>query len=171
VAASQPHQLRPVGQRHPGSFEQLGALRLVEVVEAVYPDHRAPAGIAAPGRGGGLAPGQHDHAIGRQRGQERLAQPAVDGTELLVAVDQQDGAGRQGAELAGPGPLVGPERSAERGSHGVLEPLGRGIDLTGVEQQDGPARGPRPGAEFQQQGGLADASRAVHQQDPPGRTA
>ena len=40
-----------------------------------------------------------------------------------------------------------------------------------VEQQDGPVRGPRPGAVFQQQGGLADASRAVHQQDPPGRTA
>ena len=103
--------LRPGGRRHPGALEQLAALRLVEVVEAVHPDHRAPAGIAAPGRGGGLAAGQHDHAVGRQRGQERLAQPAVDGAELLVAVDQQDGAGEQRAQ---PRP-VGAGRSRKAG--------------------------------------------------------
>jgi hypothetical protein len=138
----------PGGRRYPGALEQLAALRLVEVAEAMHPDHRAPAGIAAPGRGGGLAAGQHDHAVGRQRGQERLAQPAVDGAELLVAVDQQDAAiGQHARRLAG------------RGRHRVLESLGRGIDLTGVEQQDGPARVPRPGAAFQQQGGLADAAR------------
>jgi hypothetical protein len=142
VAAPEPHQLGADRRGDPGEGEQLVALGRVEVVETVDGDHRAPARVGTPGRCRGVAPGQDDQGVGEQGGQERLAQPAVDRAELLVAVDQQDGPG----QAAGHG-AVG--RSAESGMDGVLEPLGRRVDLPGVEQHRRPAGVPGPDAELQ----------------------
>jgi hypothetical protein len=115
------------------------------------------------GDGAGVALGQDDQAVSRQRGQERLLQPSVDRAELLVAVDQQDGARQQVGGLAVASP------STEGGQDGQLEPLRGRVDLPCVDQHGGPAGVPRPAAELQQQGGLADPARAVHEQDPPRR--
>ena len=71
VAPAQPDQLGTGGPGDPGPGEQLVALDLVEVVEPVDGDHRAPARIGAPERGWGVAAGQDDQAVSRQRGQER----------------------------------------------------------------------------------------------------
>jgi hypothetical protein len=117
VAAPQPDQVRTAGRGNAGSGEQLVALRLVEVLEPMDRDHRAPTRIGAPGRGRGVAAGQDDHAVSRQGGQERLPQPSVDRAELLVAVDQQDGAREQVGGRAAARPF------AERDEDGVLEPL------------------------------------------------
>jgi hypothetical protein len=117
VAAPEPHQVGADRPGDAGTGEQLVALRLVEVVEAVDGDHRAPTGVGAPGRGRGVAAGQDDEAVRRKGGQERLAQPSVDRAELLVAVDEQDGSRQELGERAGPGPFTQPDED------GVLEPL------------------------------------------------
>jgi hypothetical protein len=95
VPAAEHHQMRPDGRRHIGVGEQLTAFGRVETLEAMHRHKLPPAGVGAPRRGGRVAAGQHDDGVGAQAGDKVVAQPPVDRGELLVAVNEQHGAGQQ----------------------------------------------------------------------------
>jgi hypothetical protein len=152
MAPAEHHQPLPVGGRDTGPGEQLRAVGVVEMVERVDRHHLTPARVGAPGGCRRLAAGEDHNAVGRQGRDELLAQPAVEGAELLVPVDQQ-------------------HRPTARGPDGVGESVRRRVDLAPVQQYRGPLGDARPGAHLVQQRGLADPTRAVHEQHPPGRPA
>ena len=114
----------------------------------------APCGIRRPRRGGRAAAGDHDERVGRQLGQEPLAQPGLERRGLLERVEQQheatavaDGACRAGAR---------PERGREGGW--------RRLDAEQVQAQRGDACVRRGVRHRRQQGALADAARAMDEE-------
>jgi len=151
VATPQHQQPLParLGDADPG--EQVRAVGLVEMVDALSGDHLPPARVHPPGGRRRLAPGEDHEAVRRQDRDEVPAQPAVDGTQMLVRVDQQ-------------------HRAVVGGLLDRLEKALRGrVDLSAVQHRRNPAGGPGPGGHLQEQRGLADATRTVHEQHPPRR--
>ena len=134
--------------------------------EGMDRDHLPPARVGAPRGGGWLAAREHHDVLGLQGRDEFLAQPAVDGTELLVPVHQQHG---PASPVAGPRVLGG--MNGAGGLGGLAETVRRGIDLAPVQQSRGPPSGASTGPHLEQQRGLAHAARAVDEQHSPRRTA
>jgi hypothetical protein len=129
VAPAQLQQPLPVRRRDAGPGQQVGAVHLVEVLERMDRDHLPPAGIGAP-RGGGWLAAREDHdVLGLQGWDEFLAQPAVDGTELLVPVHQQHGpaVSAVGARILG-------GMSGAGGLDCLAEAVWRRIDLAPIQQ-------------------------------------
>ena len=78
------------------------ALVLAEVSEGHHAQQGLPAGIGPPGRRRGAATGQHHKRLRRELRQECFPQPAVQGRQGLVGVDEKDVAsGRGGERLKG----------------------------------------------------------------------
>ena len=69
--------------------EQQRCVGLAERTQQLLRDQRAPPGSRPPGMVGWVAPGGHCAHRGGQRGQKVVSQPAVDDSEVLVAVDRQ----------------------------------------------------------------------------------
>jgi hypothetical protein len=89
VSTSQRHEMRPVRFGHTGEREQLTALGRVERVKAVDGDDTPPPSVCPPRGHRRVTTREHHDALSRERREEILPQPRVEGTQFLVAVDQQ----------------------------------------------------------------------------------
>ena len=129
VAPAQLQQPLPVRCRDAGPGQQVRAVGLVEVPKGMDRYHLPPARVGAPRGGGRLAAGEDHDVLRRQGRDENLAQPAVDGAELLVPVHQQHGpaVSAVGARILG-------GMSDAAGLDCLAEAVRRRIDLAPIQQ-------------------------------------
>ncbi len=146
---------------------QVGAALLrVEVAQGQDAHHLRPTGVGAPGQARRPPPGEDYQGVGGQLAQELLAQPAVDGRQHLVGIDEQHQPARRVGQM---GDGVGLGRQAQGGGESAQEEVGRGVDAPAIEESH-----PRPGrlgevGELAHEARLADAAGAKEVEDEEGQ--
>ena len=145
----------------PAPFEEGPAFLPIEVPQLDRLHEPAPPGIRAPGHRGWVAPGQHGDRVRRERREQLLTQPAVQGGQPFGGVDQQEQCADPGDRLARVTPGI------ESALSGDLGEIGRGDlwQLPRVETHDEAAQFAAQVRVPGEQRRLADAARPGHEQD------
>ena len=133
------------------ALEQRARLVLRERHQRQLDRDRLPAAFE-PTRLGRLAAGDHDHGVGRERGEQRRAQIAAERAHVLVAVDQDQRPVRR-------------PRAGQR----LLHSVGDRRQVAPVERERNPAGGDAAAADLSQEHALADPTGPVDEHDAGGR--
>ena len=139
------------------------ALFGAQVLQRQAAGERRPVEVGRQAGSRRIAPGDDDQRLGRELGEECLAQPGVERREHLVGVDQQDAAGWPGVD-GGRCVVLDLDRVTDRPQNAG----GRWVHVTAVDLDDGPAGFGGDAGVLTQQARLADPTGAVEMEDREG---
>jgi len=149
-ATGQVHNLADALRIDPLALQIVARFGVGQLPQLDSLEQLAPPGVGGPGRTEALATGQDDAPGRRQRGENTLAQGALDRGQKLERVEQN-----QVRSIAAPGPE---QRRTDR--------FGRGQDVPRVDPRDLPLALARESSEGPQKLGLADPAHSLHAQHP-----